>query len=100
MRLFFGAFLLTAAGAGGGQARRAGQGRGHAAPRGTASPHTVPTAATPRYAGRQQSGALGTLQEHSAYTYIINLIVPPGSHAAARVEIPEGIVRYRGIKVK
>lgn len=58
-------FLSTAAGAGGGQAGCAGQGRGHAASRGTASPHAIPTAAAPRYAGCQQSGALGTLQEHS-----------------------------------
>lgn len=70
-------FLLTAAGACRGQARCAGQGRGHATSRSTASPHTVPTATAPRYAGCQQSGALGTFQEHSTYTSIINLTVPP-----------------------
>lgn len=73
-------FSLTVAGAGRGQARRAGQGWGHAASRGTASPHAVPIAAAPRYARCQQSGALGTFQEHGTCASIINLAVHPISH--------------------
>lgn len=68
-------FFWPATGAGRGQAWCAGQGWGHTASRGTASPHTVPIATTPRYARRQQSRALGTLQEHSTYTPIINLTI-------------------------
>lgn len=71
--LYFFYFVRAATGAGGGQAWRAGQGWGHAASWGTASPHTVPVAATPRYARRQQSGALGTLQEHGTGTLMTDL---------------------------
>lgn len=87
-------FFSPVTGAGRGQARRAGQGWGHAASRGTASPHAVPIETTPRHARRQQSGALGTLQEHSTYTSFINFTI-----SVFLTRVKENIMRRHRIKM-